>query len=249
MRWMKRVKGVKQIQKTRRSQCMNVRPFLRPGSCSPPLFPRWHRWNLPPPSPIFYSNPPRRFPKKGVYVLFTSPGPLRAVYQALRALLPVGAPVWAQHVDGGKDTLSKLFASARGGWILASEGMEGLYDGDGRAPALAVVARMPLPSMREPWWEAQGENLRAKGRNLRYDLWHPAAALRLKRELAPLRRHEAGAAKEDKESREGLKMVWLLDARASGEGLGAYAARSLGCEPQTAADLAALQAATRAVLF
>jgi len=196
---------------------------------------------------LFESAAP--FSEKGVYVLFTSPGPLRAVYQALRALLPAGAPVWAQHVDGGKDTLSKLFASARGGWILASEGMEGLYDADGRSPALAVVARMPLPSMREPWWEAQGENLRTKGRNLRYDLWHPAAALRLKRELAPLRRHEADAAKEDKESREGLKMVWLLDARASGEGLGAYAARSLGCEPQTAADLAALQAATRAVLF
>ncbi len=185
------------------------------------------------------------FSEKGVFVLFTSPGPLRAVYKALRALLPEGAPVWAQHVDGGRDTLIKLFASAGGGWILATEGMEGLHDAEGRAPGLALVARMPLPSMREPWWEAQGERLRSEGRNLRYDLWHPAAALRLKRELAPLWKKTG----QKEGNTEALKIVWLLDARASAEGLGAYAARSLGCEPQTAADLGALQAATRAVLF
>jgi Rad3-related DNA helicase len=177
------------------------------------------------------------FSEKGIFVLFTSPGPLRAVYQALRALLPAGEPLFAQHVDGGKDTLIKLFASSHGGWVLATEGMEGFHDAEDHAPALVVVTRMPLPSMREPWWEAQADRLRSQGRNLRYDLWHPAAALRLKRELAPLRHAE------------GLKMVWLLDARASGEGLGAYAARSLGCESQIAMDLPALQSATRAVLF
>jgi Rad3-related DNA helicase len=132
--------------------------------------------------------------------------------------------------------LTKLFASGKGGWILASEGMEGLCDVAGRSPALAVAARMPLPSMREPLWEALGERIRAGGRNPRHELMNPSAALRLKREFVPLLR------------KDGLKVIWLLDARASGEGLGSYAARSLDCEPQTAADLEALQAATRAVL-
>ena len=180
------------------------------------------------------------FSASGIFVFFPTPGALKGVHQTLRALLPSEVPLWAQHVDGGKDALYKLFASTRGGWILATEGVENLCDMQGRSPALAIIARMPMPSSREPLLEMQSECLRDseknRGKNLRHELWHPMAVLRLKREFALLRR------------KPGLKAVWLLDARAAAEGLGAFAARSLGCEPQTAADLAALQALTQAAL-
>ena len=97
---------------------------------------------------------------------------------------------------------------------------------------MVIATRMPLPSPREPLWEALGEQVRAHGGNLRFALSHPAAVLKLKRELAPFRK-------------DGLKTIWLLDARASSEGLGAYAAKALDCEAVVAPDLNALQVLTR----
>ncbi len=176
------------------------------------------------------------FSEKGVFVFFPTPGALKVAYQALRSLLPPDVSLWAQHVDGGKDALYKLYASTQGGWVLATEGVEDLRDSGGQVPALTIIARMPLPSSREPLLEMQGEHLRNEGKNARHELWHPMATLRLKREFALLRK------------KPGLKVVWLLDARASAEGLGAFAARSLDCEPQTAGDLQALQTFTRETL-
>ena len=124
------------------------------------------------------------FSESGIFVFFPTPGALKIVHQTLRTLLPPEVPLWAQHVDGGKDALYKLFASTKGGWILATEGVEELRDTEGRSPALAIVARMPLPSPREPLLEMQGERLRDEGKNPRQDLWHPMAVLRLKREFA-----------------------------------------------------------------
>ena len=172
------------------------------------------------------------FLEHGLVVLFPHLGALRSVYRELGTLLPPHVPLWAQHVDGNRETLTKLFASARGGFILATEGMEGLRDCEGKPPALVIATRMPLPSPREPLWEALGEQVRAHGGNLRFALSHPAAVLKLKRELAPFRK-------------DGLKTIWLLDARASSEGLGAYAAKALDCEAVVAPDLNALQVLTR----
>ncbi len=175
------------------------------------------------------------FPETGFWVFLPSFGVVRAVQPILAGALP-GRALWAQHLDGGPEALVRLFASARGGVVLATEGIEGLRDATGAAPAVAVIARMPLPSGRDPWLEARGEALRAEGRNVRRELWHPAAVLRLKREVARLGRDG------------GPKVYWCLDARASGDGLGVLVARSLPAVPQPCSDLAALQAATRRAL-
>jgi Rad3-related DNA helicase len=175
------------------------------------------------------------FADQGIFVYFPSQGALRIAHRVLKESLPSGSPVWAQHIDGGREALARLYSTGRGGWILATEGMADLRDNEGHAPALAVIARMPLP-VRDPLWEARADRISAAGRNPRLDLWHPAAALRLKRELVPLRRDG------------GARMIWLLDARASGEGLGAFAARALGCDPASAQNLQALRAQTARIL-
>ncbi len=171
------------------------------------------------------------FPETGFFLLFPSQGPLRSAHQALLPL-SVLSPVWAQHVDGNRDALRQLFASARGGLVLATEGMDGLRDGEGLSTAVAVVARMPLPSFREPYLEARAESIRAEGGNPRRDLWHPSGILRLKQDLSVLR-HGGN-----------LRAIWFLDTRAIAEGLGTATAQALGCKAETAADLAALQAMT-----
>jgi hypothetical protein len=105
---------------------------------------------------------------------------------------------------------------------------------------LFLITRMPLPPAHDPLLEARGEIVKELGRNARAELWHPAAVLRVKREWSSLHRGgSAGAAP---------RALWLLDARASAEGLGAHAGRALGCEPETAADVAALQDKTREAL-
>ncbi|MCD6024684.1 MAG: ATP-dependent helicase [Fibrobacteria bacterium] len=173
------------------------------------------------------------FSDRGVFLFFPSQGALRTVHHALKAVLPEGTPCWAQHVDGNRDAVLRLFASARGGWVLATEGIPGLKDSEGRGPALALITRMPLPPAHDPVLEARGEILKAEGRNARAELWNPAAIVRLKKEWAGLAHDGPGP-----------RVLWLLDARAAAEGLGAQAARSLGAEPETVKNLEDLRAAT-----
>jgi ATP-dependent DNA helicase DinG len=170
-------------------------------------------------------------------VFFPSQGALRTVHHALKAILPEGTPCWGQHVDGNRDAVLRLFASEKGGWVLATEGIPGLKDASGNGPALALITRMPLPPAHDPVLEARGEILKAEGKNARAELWHPAAVLRLKKEWAAL---GAGGGSPP-------RVLWLLDARASAEGLGALAARSLGSEPESLRNAEDLTAATRAI--
>jgi ATP-dependent DNA helicase DinG len=179
------------------------------------------------------------FAGRGVAIFFPSQSALRTVHAALKAVLPPGAACWAQHVDGNRDAVLRLYASGRGGFVLVTEGVPGLRDADGRAPALFLVTRMPLPPAHDPLLEARGEIVKELGRNARAELWHPAAVLRVKREWSALHRGDPAA---------GPRALWLLDARASAEGLGAQAGRALGCEPETVADVAALQDKTREAL-
>lgn len=192
----------------------------------------------------FLAEATQPFLAKGVLVFCPSQTALRALHAALRrALANTGTdgtpvPLWAQHVDGNRDAILRLYAAGRGGIVLAAEGLAGLCDADGQAPALWVITRMPLPSPHEPLLEARGETLREQGMNARLELWHPAAVLRLKRDWSVLKK---GGAR-------GPGTVWLLDARAATEGLGARMAGALGSEPEAMRDLAALQAATSVVL-
>jgi DNA polymerase III epsilon subunit family exonuclease len=181
----------------------------------------------------FLMEAAQSFSGQGVFVFFPSQSALRTVHQAVKAVLPEGTPCWAQHVDGNRDAVLRLFASARGGWVFATEGIPGLRDREGRGPALALITRMPLPPAHDPVLEARGEILKAEGRNARAELWNPAAVLRLKKEWAGLS-HAGGAP----------RVLWLLDARAAAEGLGAQAARALGAEPESFRNLEDLRAAS-----
>jgi Rad3-related DNA helicase len=173
------------------------------------------------------------FADRGVLVLCPSQTALRSLHAALRKEWGRAFPLWAQHADGNRDALLRLYASGRGGCVLSAEGLPGLRDADGRAPALWVVARMPLPPPRDPLLEARGEVLREEGRNARLELWHPAAILRVKREWSVLCR--SGSRPE---------AVWLLDGRAAAEGLGARLAGALGCEAEAVRDVAELRERT-----
>lgn len=179
---------------------------------------------------------------RGVVLFFPSQSALRTVHAALKAVLPESVPCWAQHVDGHRDAVLRLHAAGEGGLVLVTEGIPGLRDAKGRAPALFLITRMPLPPAHDPLLEARAEVVKELGRNARAELWHPAAVLRVKREWSGLHRGVPEA------SGDGPRAVWLLDARASAEGLGAQCARALGCEPETVPDVAALQAATRQAL-
>ena len=175
---------------------------------------------------------------KGILVFFPSQSALRTVHHALKAVLPEGTPCWGQHVEGNRDAVLRLFGSTQGGWVLVTEGIPGLKDAHGNGPALAIITRMPLPPTHDPVLEARGEILKAEGKNARAELWNPAAVLRLKKEWAGL----------NKGSVPGPRVLWLLDARASAEGLGAQAARSLGAEPESFRNVTDLTAATTAAL-
>jgi Rad3-related DNA helicase len=177
------------------------------------------------------------FAGTGIFVFFPSQGALRTVHQALKAVLPEGTPCWGQHVDGNRDAVLRLFASGTGGWVLATEGIPGLKDAEGRGPALALITRMPLPPTHDPVLEARGEILKAEGRNARAELWNPAAVLRLKKEWAGLNRSAFP------QGVGGPRALWLLDARAAAEGLGAQAGRALGCNPESVKSVADLTAA------
>jgi DNA polymerase III epsilon subunit family exonuclease len=179
------------------------------------------------------------FVATGVRVFCPSQGALRALSGALRKVIPEGVPIWAQHLDGNRDAVLRMYATGRGGFVLTAEAMPGLRDADGREPALWVVTRMPLLPPRDPVLEARGAVRREEGGNPKSDLWHPAAILRLKRDWSVLR----GA-----ESAEGTKAVWLLDGRAATEGLGARFAGALGFAPDAARDLADLQTKTATAL-
>jgi len=167
------------------------------------------------------------FAAQGVLVFCPSQTAVRALHHALTSALraaheanPEGEkpPVRAQWIDGNRDAIVRLYASGRGGFVIASEGLPGLRDLDGNAPALWLLTRMPLPPPRDPLLEARSEPLREEGRNVRAELWQPAAVLRLKREWAMLHREGAIAP----------RALWLLDARAATEGLGAKLGEALG---------------------
>ncbi|HEX2612045.1 MAG TPA: helicase C-terminal domain-containing protein, partial [Fibrobacteria bacterium] len=161
---------------------------------------------------------------KGLLVFCPSQTQLRGLHTALRAVLPQGIPLLAQHIDGNRDAITRLYASERGGWVLATEGLAGLRDADGKAPALWIVSRLPVPPPHDPVLEARGELFRS-GR----EPWRTAAILRVKREWHALRR--GGSAPET---------VWLTDSRAAGEGSGARLARAMGWQAETAKDMEAL---------
>ena len=178
------------------------------------------------------------FLETGIFVLFPSQGALRIVHEVLIKSFPQGSPIWAQHLDGNHEAVTQLYANQQGGIVLATEGIQGLKDSQGHGPALVVVTRLPLPPSRDPLWEVRNEKEAASGRNPRYSLWNPYAALHLKQELASMRKGPG----------EGIKRIWLFDARASLDGSGAYAGRALGLEPQKMANLEALIAKTQEVL-
>lgn len=211
------------------------------------------------------------FCERGVLVFCPSQTAVRALHGALRGLLeatsaPQGAEatsatdesvgsasiagtaprVYAQWIDGNRDAITRLYASGRGGLVIASEGIPGLRDADGRAPAVLAVTRMPLPPPRDPLLEARGEPLREEGRNARGELWQPAAVLRLKREWTMLHRGPASPGMPPPpDPARAPAAVWLLDARAATEGLGARLADALGLAARTAPDAPALVAMTQ----
>jgi len=167
------------------------------------------------------------FATQGALVFCPSQTAVRALHHALTGALRAAreadparedTPVRAQWIDGNRDAIVRLYASGRGGFVIASEGIPGLRDLEGNAPALWLLTRMPLPPPRDPLLEARGEPLREEGRNVRAELWQPAAVLRLKREWAMLHREGAVAP----------RALWLLDARAAAEGLGAKLGEALG---------------------
>jgi ATP-dependent DNA helicase DinG len=185
------------------------------------------------------------FAEQGIFLFFPSQGALRTVHAALKAALPPVTPCWAQHVEGNRDAVIRLFASGTGGWVLATEGIPGLKDKAGRAPGLCLVTRMPLPPAQDPVLEARAEVLReqnqgappANSRAVRSELWHPPAILRLKKEWSALRKTQSTGSE--------TKVIWLLDARASAEGLGLQAGKSLGAEPESVSTVDALRDATQ----
>ncbi len=177
------------------------------------------------------------FVDQGLLVYFPSQTVLRHVRHALREQLPEGTPLWAQFVDGNREALQRLYATGTGGWVLATEGLPDLRDAAGASPSLFLITRMPLPSHRDPLFDARAEVVRERGGNARSLLWHPAAVLRLKQEWTALHRKGAGPV-----------AAWLLDARASGDGLGARAAKALGCAGEACADAETLRAATHAAI-
>ncbi len=183
----------------------------------------------------FFAEAALPFTAQGVRVFCPSQTALRALYGALRRLVPEGTPLWAQHLDGNRDAILRLYASGRGGIVLTAEGLPGLRDLDGKEPALWAVTRMPLPPPRDPLLEARGEALCEAGGNAKLDLWQPAAILRLKRDWSVFRSAEAT---------EGTKVIWLLDGRAAAEGLGSRFAGALGLEAVAPKDLADLQTRT-----
>jgi Rad3-related DNA helicase len=186
------------------------------------------------------------FLDQGVLVFCPSQTAVRALYGALRNALkseeetsvaPHIVPsvrVLAQWIDGNRDAITRLYAAGRGGFVLATEGLPGLRDAEGRAPALWLLTRMPLPPPRDPLLEARGEPMRDEGKNARLELWHPAAILRVKREWAML--HREGAV--------GPRAVWLLDARAATEGLGARLGEALGAKVEVARSVEELREKT-----
>jgi Rad3-related DNA helicase len=184
------------------------------------------------------------FTDRGVLVFCPSQTGLRALHAALRNVLgrapEADAParpvsVWAQFIDGNRDAIVRLYASGRGGFVLATEGLPGLRDTDGNAPGLWVLTRMPLPPPHDPLLEARGEVLREQGINARLELWHPAAVLRIKLDWAALCRSGEQSAP---------RTIWLLDARAATEGLGVRMAGALGCEAIAVKDMAELKEKT-----
>jgi Rad3-related DNA helicase len=187
------------------------------------------------------------FAAQGVLVFCPSQTAVRALHHALTGALRAAheatpnsemPSVRAQWIDGNRDAIVRLYGSGRGGFVIASEGIPGLRDLDGEAPALWLLTRMPLPPPRDPLLEARGEPLREEGRNVRAELWQPAAVLRLKREWAMLHREGAIAP----------RAIWLLDARAATEGLGAKLGEALGAHVSVARSPEELGEKTRGSL-
>lgn len=187
------------------------------------------------------------FAARGVLVFCPSQTAVRALHHALTAAVRAAAEsnpdaepvaVRAQWIDGNRDAVARLYAAGRGGFVIASEGIPGLRDGDGHAPALWLLTRMPLPPPRDPVLDARGEPLRAEGHNVRAELWQPAAVLRIKREWALLHREGAQAP----------RAIWLLDARAATEGLGARLGEALGADVTVARGAEELRDKTRNAL-
>jgi DNA polymerase III epsilon subunit family exonuclease len=195
------------------------------------------------------------FTERGVLVFCPSQTAVRALCVALKSVLraaapkdvedpdatpevsksPAGAPrVLAQWIDGNRDAIVRLYAAGRGGLVIASEGLPGLRDADDQAPTVWLLTRMPLPPPRDPLLEARGEPLREEGHNTRLELWQPAGVLRVKREWAMLHR----------EGHTAPRALWLFDARAATEGLGARLGESLGANVETARNADELKGKT-----
>ncbi len=194
---------------------------------------------------------------RGVLIFCPSQTAVRALHGAFRTVLgatdgaAADAPrVYAQWVDGNRDAITRLYAAGRGGFVIASEGLPGLRDDAGRAPAVWALTRMPLPPPRDPILEARGEPLREEGRNARGELWQPAAVLRVKREWSQQHRGPAPfqPPPPDTAGARAPEVIWLLDARASTEGLGARLAGALGASVEVAQTVDDLKTKTEAAL-
>ena len=196
----------------------------------------------------FLFDAARPFCDRGVLVFCPSQTAVRALHGALRNLLDTQTPeeaaprVYAQWIDGNRDAITRLYAAGRGGFVIASEGLPGLRDDEGRAPAVWALTRMPLPPPRDPVLEARGEPLREEGHNARGELWQPAAVLRIKREWAMLHRGLVPG------TADAPKAIWLLDARAATEGLGARLATALNLKAEVATTAEELEEKTGAAL-
>jgi Rad3-related DNA helicase len=101
--------------------------------------------------------------RRNTLVLFTAHERLRRAHERLRALLPAGAPLWAQERDGPAGLLAERFRAERGAVLL---GVQSLWEGvdfPGESLEVLVVARLPFSVPDDPVVEARAERLRERG--------------------------------------------------------------------------------------
>ena len=129
----------------------------------------------------------RREPRNTL-VLFTSHRALRSARGKLSRILPVGASVWAQDVDGDAPLLAERFRRARGAVLLGTASFWEGVDFPGEALEILVVSKLPFAVPDDPLIEARCQRIEEEGGSGFRDLLLPDAVLRFRQGIGRLLR-------------------------------------------------------------
>ena len=130
--------------------------------------------------------------RRGTLVLFTSYRQLNDTYRALRdEITSHGILLLAQGQGGSRSNIAETFRNDRGSVLFGTESFWQGVDVPGDALEQLVIVRLPFGVPSEPLVVAQGEQLRAEGRDPFLHMTVPEAAIRFRQGFGRLIRSQS----------------------------------------------------------